>query len=1248
MQIAGPLVRTTVTDLSGYYEFPVLSVGAYELNATLFGYAIRTIGDLGIQKDQITVQNIALQPMPAFSLSGLVLDSRGQPIPNATVTIMNTPIAPAVTAADGSYGFPGIPAGEYDVQAVGCGRCADATTQHLILAADRVGFVFVLPLHADAFGYWCTVVAPAYVEAGTDIGLSGDDNYSRISLPFPFCFYGQTYTAAWVSCNGFLTFSESDAGAFWGGWIPDPATPNAAIYAFWSDMMVGPAREGFNPPGTVRTQVVGEAPNRQFVVEWRNLRRLGRTEVMDVEIVLFENGHILAQYRNLPNDDYYRGLGCTMGLENETGTTALLFCYSEKVVASPQAAILYQLDPSAFLQGHVIDAADGSPIAGATVVVLEGSSLVRSLRTDANGFYRTQVPLGQYTIRAASGGYTTGSALVALDTENATCVQDFSLQAPRAVVHPSALTFEIASGQSRSQTLSLRNAGSLDLVWEIGTGGTLSADFNSGLPAGSALYGTAFLGADGGVDNTPALRLTDAFVYWSRGLWVIDDLNPGMEVKGFAAKFKLLIGKGDAAEGLSFNFAKQIPGFQACDWEEGTSSGLSVCFDTHDSWGGEAPAIDVKVDGLTVAWQPVDAAFLRQGRFVDVAIEVTPEQTLTLTFDGQTIFQGVPVPGVPRSGRFAFGARTGGLSDHHWVDDLSITTWQADLPWLTRVPSSGVLSPGASQAIQVAVDATSLDTGSYLVLLTINNNSARTPKLSLPVTVIVSGPCLQGHVKDANNGLALAGATVVVSRGRTVLRTLTTDAAGFYQTQLPLGEYAIEATLDNYSSESAALLADNLEAIYTRDFALRTAYLRGHVTDANNGQPVVSANVSFYRGSSLLRSLSTDGDGLYVVQLPPGEYLVQSGKPRYGTESTQLTLESRTAAYVQDFKLKSPIADVSPAALNLSVPLGQSRSQSLILNNTGSLDLVWEIIESGSSVILRSATTTRVQNPNRDLGARTTRGLALEPTGGATVARAGDILKSWRPSSLASVWGIGFDGDLWLSDLLSLTDTEFTVDGASTGLSWATGWAHDWAADMAYDFGRGIMYQVGVGGANSIGAWDALTGILVAEITDPSRNWTLVSQRGVAYRPDDDTLFVGGWNQGIIFHLKGLSWDTPGEVLDSFLPHNGNGYEWGISGLAWDSRRNILWEASNSFYDSIYALNPETGEVMLTLAHPNPYYNGGGLESDADGNLWMVSQNWSSGCLRLHGLPDGYLHRREVAFSEPQPRHCRCRTNPGD
>jgi hypothetical protein len=139
---------------------------------------------------------------------------------------------------------------------------------------------------------------------------------------------------------------------------------------------------------------------------------------------------------------------------------------------------------------------------------------------------------------------------------------------------------------------------------------------------------------------------------------------------------------------------------------------------------------------------------------------------------------------------------------------------------------------------------------------------------------------------------------------------------------------------------------------------------------------------------------------------------------------------------------------------------------------------------------------------------------------------------------------------------------------------------------------------------------------MVTDLLSGSFPWDYWSPLGLAYRSDDDSFYVGSWYDGVIYHIKGLSATDRGTVISSCRPPDGM-----ISGLAYNDSAGVLWEATNSWTDTIYELNPDDCTVLSTLAHPMPGYNGAGLEMDEEGNLWMVSQYPPTAYLMESGEP---------------------------
>jgi hypothetical protein len=244
------------------------------------------------------------------------------------------------------------------------------------------------------------------------------------------------------------------------------------------------------------------------------------------------------------------------------------------------------------------------------------------------------------------------------------------------------------------------------------TAGTFSADFNdAAVPPGSAVYGNTIVDPAGGVDGGGVLKLTQA-VNSQTGSFVVDDLDPGSAggLNSFTADFKMRVGGGTStpADGFSFSVGSDLP---AAAWsEEGpTTTGLVVAFDIYDNAGGEAPAIDLRWNGVEFRHLVVPLGLLRTGaEFVDVMVKMDPDGTFDLTYNGTQVYSNVFIPNFTPivAAKFGFGARTGGLNENQWVDDLTIATTTGELQVaVTQEPADLTVLANAVATLRVAVNS---------------------------------------------------------------------------------------------------------------------------------------------------------------------------------------------------------------------------------------------------------------------------------------------------------------------------------------------------------------------------------------------------------------------------------------------------------------------------------------------------------------------------------------------------------------
>ncbi|HEY0639389.1 MAG TPA: carboxypeptidase regulatory-like domain-containing protein [Pseudonocardiaceae bacterium] len=443
--VEGEVDRTGTTNAAGQYTFP-LPVGDYTVTVSAFGYGNNS-GTVTITEGATTTRDVALSPVPSGSVSGVVTSASG-PVANASVTINGTPIPPVTTAANGSYSFASVPNGTYTVTATAGGCFGSVTVDLVVDGAETLNIT--LPQRSDSFGYSCVIEGPGYVEANTVLPLTGDDAAAAVTLPFAFNYYGTSYNRAFVATNGHLNFGASST-SFSNVAVPSTTTPNAAIYPFWDDFVVT------SGTGSIRTETVGAAPNRSFIVEWRNAAfYASRTNLVDFQIQLNEDGSIVTRYRNLNADPIELGNSATVGIENAAGTVGLQYSFNAANLANDKS-VKFLPPPSGVVTGTVTDANDGQPVEGATVRALNGTTVVGTTTTAANGTYSLRLLLGTYTIEIGKTNYGTNSGTVTLDTDDQVITRDAALATAAVTVGPDTLSFLGNEGQLRTSTVSVAN-----------------------------------------------------------------------------------------------------------------------------------------------------------------------------------------------------------------------------------------------------------------------------------------------------------------------------------------------------------------------------------------------------------------------------------------------------------------------------------------------------------------------------------------------------------------------------------------------------------------------------------------------------------------------------------------------------------------------------------------------------------------------------------------------------------------------
>ncbi len=144
--------------------------------------------------------------------------------------------------------------------------------------------------------YTFTQSAGTYTEitGGTVLGtattsLSFDSQLWAIadgSIPFSFNFNGINYTGCSVNSNGYITFGSTLSSSFTSTAISSPTAYSGAIAA-WSGDLCSVFVSGLIT-GETRWEVVGTAPNREFVIQFKNWRPAYSSSTTNIPFMNFQ------------------------------------------------------------------------------------------------------------------------------------------------------------------------------------------------------------------------------------------------------------------------------------------------------------------------------------------------------------------------------------------------------------------------------------------------------------------------------------------------------------------------------------------------------------------------------------------------------------------------------------------------------------------------------------------------------------------------------------------------------------------------------------------------------------------------------------------------------------------------------------------------------------------------------------------------------------------------------------------------
>jgi hypothetical protein len=160
--------------------------------------------------------------------------------------------------------------------------------------------------------------------------LYADDGIIEIELPFPFTFYGTTYTKLNASSNGNLQLGSASLH-YDNICIADEPVPEMGemIAPYWDDLNL--LEFGF-----LETETVGEAPARIFAIEWDDVPVFGENsdDRVTFAVQLFEGSNdIVFLYEDVTRFEGHNGASATIGLQSAVNGLALQFSCNQAAIA---------------------------------------------------------------------------------------------------------------------------------------------------------------------------------------------------------------------------------------------------------------------------------------------------------------------------------------------------------------------------------------------------------------------------------------------------------------------------------------------------------------------------------------------------------------------------------------------------------------------------------------------------------------------------------------------------------------------------------------------------------------------------------------------------------------------------------------------------------------------------------------------------------------------------------------------------
>lgn len=239
-------------------------------------------------------------------------------------------------------------------------------------------------------------------------------------------------------------------------------------------------------------------------------------------------------------------------------------------------------------------------------------------------------------------------------------------------------------------TLSLQNtlADGTTYVWQTSPDG--NNPWTNALPTPTTFFSNTFSTPQSANTTVGDISLYGDDTSITGGELVLTKLNggyiggfviqstPGSNINAFTTTFDYKIYGGTGADGLSLSYASNIAN-NAGGGESGEGSGIVLQLDTYDNEGiATGSRVRILYNGIPIFNSAINVPFnLRTATARNVTLTVDNNGNLFLSIGGTTVVSNLILPANYLSSdksnwKFKFSARTGGSTDNHIIDNLTI------------------------------------------------------------------------------------------------------------------------------------------------------------------------------------------------------------------------------------------------------------------------------------------------------------------------------------------------------------------------------------------------------------------------------------------------------------------------------------------------------------------------------------------------------------------------------------------------